>query len=76
MALIAPPMLESKDGRVQQNDFETQIGRGQKAGRSCTFVRVIHLPTGKERMVVGIGNERSVVDRLTRELITELEAGR
>ena len=58
------------------NDFETQIGRAQKGGRSCTFVRVIHLPTGKERMVVGIGNERNVVDRLTRELVIELESGR
>ena len=58
------------------NDFETQIGRAQKEGRSCTFVRVIHLPTGKKRMVVGIGNERNVADRLTRELVIELEAGR
>jgi hypothetical protein len=59
-----------------ENDFETQIGRAQKDGSSCTFVRVIHLPTGKERVVVGIGNERNVVDRLTRELVIELEAGR
>ena len=60
---------------INENDFQTQIGRAQKDGRSCTFVRVIHLPTGKERMVVGIGNERNIVDRLTRELVIELEAG-
>jgi len=59
-----------------ENDFEMQIGRAQKDGRSCTFVSVIHRPTGKERMVVGIGNERNAVDRLTRELLFELEAGR
>lgn len=59
------------------DDFITQIGCAQKAGenRNCTFIRVIHRPTGKERMVAGIGNESgfAVVDRLMREIEQELD---
>ena len=59
---------------INEEDFLTQIGRAEKDGRSCTFVRVIHRPTGKVRTLVGIGKEKNVVERLTRELIAELEA--
>ena len=58
---------------IDENDFLTQIGSAEKDGRRCTFVRVILRPTGKERMVTGIGNEKNVVRRLTNELIVELK---
>jgi hypothetical protein len=55
----------------------TQVGCAQKNSdkRSYTFVRVIHTPTGKERMIVGIGDENAlaVTERLIREIDQELE---
>ncbi len=53
------------------DDFRVDIGRADK-GR--TFVRVVHLPTGKERIVVGLGEATAmeVAARLTQELSDEL----
>lgn len=54
------------------SEFRVQIGRADK-GR--TFVRVIHLPTGKDRIVAGLGDEdpRDVEARLIEELKQEIE---
>lgn len=40
-----------------KHDFETQIGRTKKDGKPCTFIRVIHIPTGKWRAVFGLGKK-------------------
>ena len=37
-----------------ERDFRVDIGRADK-GR--TFVRVVHVPTGKEKCVLGLGDE-------------------
>lgn len=52
----------------------TQIGSADK-GR--TFVRVIHIASRKERIVVGIGDEPAlaVADRLMKEIVEELGRG-
>ena len=54
-------------------DFHVQFGRADK-GR--TFVRVVHLPSGKDRTVVGLGDAdgRDVAARLTKELADELNS--
>jgi hypothetical protein len=54
-------------------DFRVDVGRAS-AGR--TFVRVVHLPTGKERIVVGLDGAEpaEVALRLTTELDHELRA--
>jgi hypothetical protein len=39
-------------------DFRVQLGCADDAR---TFVRVIHLPSGKERLVVGVGDENAQV---------------
>lgn len=55
------------------SDFRVQIG---SADEGRTFVRVIHRPTGKERVVVGIGDTstQEVEARLTEELQREVAA--
>jgi len=57
--------------QLRQKLFRVAIGRADK-GR--TFVRVIHVPTGKERIVVGLGgaDPNEVATRLTKELTDEL----
>ncbi len=52
-------------------EFRVDIGRAD-TGR--TFVRVIHVPSGKERIVVGLGgaDPNEVATRLTKELTDEL----
>ncbi len=56
---------------VTSEDFEINIGR---AAHGKTFVRVIHLPTKKERSVVGFKGEtyRRIVERLTNEIRDEI----
>jgi hypothetical protein len=53
------------------DDFRVDIGRADE-GR--TFIRVVHLPTEKERIVLGLGEEQTnaVEARLIRELKAEL----
>lgn len=74
--LVRWSRLLYSDEMANIDDFITQIGCAQKAGekRNCTFIRVIHRPTGKERMVVGLCDESgfAVVDRLMREIEQEL----
>lgn len=55
------------------SDFLVQIGR---ANEGKTFVRVVHVPTGKERIVVGLdgADPREVEARLTDELSQEIGA--
>ena len=54
-------------------ECRTDIGRADK-GRS--FVRVTHLPTGIERIQVGLGSDSSaaVRDKLIQEIAVELAA--
>jgi hypothetical protein len=61
-----------KDAREQAEDpFLIHIGR---AGKGLTFVRVVHVPSGKERALVGLGGESplAVAKRLTDEIRKEL----
>jgi hypothetical protein len=53
--------------------FRTDIGSADK-GR--TFVRVTHVDSGKERIVVGIGdaNPRRIIEELQQEIIKEIES--
>lgn len=39
--------------------YLVQVGRAKRYGddRGLTFVRVIHRPSGKERQVIGIGDQ-------------------
>ncbi len=54
-----------------EGEFRLDIGRADK-GR--TFVRVVHLPSGKERIIVGLEGDdpHEVGKRLTAELQAEL----
>jgi hypothetical protein len=60
------------ENRTKPEDFRVDIGRADKGK---TFVRVVHVPSGKERHLVGLGHENThdVTRRLIEELITELE---
>ena len=53
------------------DDFRVDIGRADK-GR--TFVRVVHLQSGREKIVVGLDGcePRIVADRLKSDLLAEL----
>jgi hypothetical protein len=53
------------------DDFRVDVGRANK-GR--TFVRVIHTPSGKERLLVGLDGSapEEVANRLIKELKEEL----
>jgi hypothetical protein len=53
------------------SDFRVDIGR---ADRGRTFVRVIHVPTGKQKIAVGLDGlePNAVAQRLERELREEL----
>ena len=55
------------------SDFRVQIG---SADMGRTFVRVVHVPTGKERLVVGIGDAttQEVETQLTEDLKREIAA--
>ncbi len=58
--------------QIQGDDeFRVHIGRADK-GRS--FLRVVHLPSGKSRIHTGLRREgsRAIIKRLTEELRTEL----
>jgi hypothetical protein len=61
----------SKTHTNAEEEFRVDIGRADKGQ---TFVRVVHIPSGKERIQVGLeGNDaRDVAKRLTEELRTEL----
>lgn len=56
-------------------DYRVDIGRADK-GR--TFIRVVDIPTGRERSIVGIGTATvmDVADRLVDELMSEPQAER
>jgi hypothetical protein len=57
----------------QTSDFRVAVGRADK-GR--TFVRVVHIPSGKQKTVVGLsgGNPQEIALRLTNELANELKS--
>ncbi len=54
-----------------EDEFRVDIGRADK-GR--TFLRVVHIPSGKERILVGLNGDdpHEVAKRLTEDLRTEL----
>lgn len=54
------------------DEFEIHIGRADK-GR--TFVRVIHTPSNKKRIMVGIGHSdaNTVAEKLAREILAEIK---
>lgn len=59
---------------INEHDFETHIGCGKKNGKFCTFIRVIHIPTGKWRAVAGLGKKPGNIEaRLIHEIANELE---
>ena len=49
------------------DDYRVDVGR---ADRGRTFVRVVHVPTGKDRTLVGIG--KTDVDEVAFKLAKEL----
>ena len=55
------------------SEFRVDVGR---ADRGRTFVRVVHIPTGKEKALVGLGqaDPNEVAFQLTRELTNEIDA--
>lgn len=55
------------------SDFRVDVGRADK-GR--TLIRVVHVPTGKERIRVGLGevDGREVAFQLAQELANEIHA--
>ena len=59
---------------IDWNDFVVWIGRAD-GGR--TFVRVAHPSSGKNRIVVGIGNRTvmQIQTELAREILNELAEG-
>jgi hypothetical protein len=59
--------------RMISSDFLIQIGRADK-GR--TFVRVVHIATGKDRSLVGIGdaNPREIAFQLAKDLTNKVES--
>jgi len=58
-----------------KSDFRVDVGRAD-GGR--TFVRVVHLPTGKDRLLVGLdgADPEEVALQLTKELASEIDAQR
>jgi hypothetical protein len=61
--------------KLIRSDFRVDVGR---ADRGRTFVRVVHLPTGKDRILVGLdgADPGEVALRLTNELASEIDAQR
>lgn len=57
--------------KTDANDFRTDIGRADKGQ---TFVRVVHVASGRERWQVGLGrlSTQAVADQLKKELQDEL----
>ena len=58
-------------------DWRIDVGRAvDESGRSCTFIRVVHMPSGKSRHVVGLkGRSGSQIEfELANEIIEELKA--
>ena len=55
------------------DEFRVDIGRAE---HGQTFVRVVHIPSGKERVLVGLGREttQDVIKRFTQEIQRELGA--
>jgi hypothetical protein len=55
------------------SDFRVDVGRADKGQ---TFVRVVHVPSGKQKVVVGLKGSTSqeIALRLTKELAGELAA--
>jgi hypothetical protein len=53
--------------KTKPSDFRVEIGRADK-GR--TFIRVVDVPTGKEKIQVGLGEAdgRGVANQLAREV--------
>ena len=58
---------------LRDNEVRVDIGRAIDGG---TFVRVVHIPTGRTRTKEGVGSEppAAVVSRLRAELEAELSA--
>ena len=65
-------MSDERPSTTDEN-FRVNIGR---ANKGKTFVWVVHIRTGKERHVVGIGDRdvHEVAEQLIRELHAELAA--
>ncbi|GEM_PF-3386231 len=61
----------------ERSCFRVDIGRAQKkeTGESCTFIRVVHLPSGRSRTVVGLSGRSATViaDELATELLRDVE---
>jgi hypothetical protein len=55
------------------DEYRVDVGR---ADRGRTFVRVVHLPTGKDRSLIGIGKAEvdDVAFKLAEELAEEIGA--
>ena len=59
--------------KMIRSDFRVDVGR---ADRGRTFVRVVHLPTGKDRILIGLegADPAEVARQLTRELESEIDS--
>jgi hypothetical protein len=64
---VGRPRGDPMRDKTIPSDFRVDVGR---ADRGRTFVRVIHIATGKDRIIVGIG--KSKVTDLAFELFSEL----
>jgi hypothetical protein len=61
------------------SDFHVEIGRAADPdwqGKGCTFIRLVHEPTGKERFVVGLrrAREPGILSRFIDEIRKEIDA--
>ena len=63
----------SRTGGIDRSDFRIDIGR---AGKGETFVRVIHIPSGKQRIKVGLGiaTTQDIANQMIEELSREVNA--
>ncbi len=68
-----PPGEIAMPDKTIPNDFRIEVGRADK-GR--TFLRVVHVPTGKERILVGLGETdwHEIAFQLAQELANESRA--
>ncbi len=65
--LKRPPQIPN------EQDFRIDVGRAVDAeGKPCSFMRVIHLPTGKSRQVLGLKGRSNIAYELAMELLAEL----
>ena len=59
-----------------QDDFHVHIGRAKKleTNEFCTFVRVLHVPSGLSRIVTGLGSRSTsdVADELAALLLADV----